>query len=350
MASVRALQSTTSVFLCVFCFSSIAYAWDNVGHMAVAGLAYDELTPEQQNRLVAILKNHPKLNFITEGFPDPNIDDRDLVMAAATWPDLARGHVSKPGTPDGIIDNGYEEKDPAIEQVKFNDGLLHRGWHFIDNPLWVGQATPPPQLPKAPAVNAVGVVTVLITQLKSNEADKEKAYDLGWLLHLVGDLHQPMHAVNGISATLPEGDRGGNLVEIKGATNGATELHAFWDEILGKTALPEMTPPHRPHLEKDVASADGVVADVQKIRLNKTTDNNLDPAAWANESLQLAKRDAYDLNFVPMPVERPGNSEPTQKLQTTLDAEYGVSAKRVARKQVRRAGHRLALILKDILQ
>ena len=57
--------------------------------MAVAGLAYDELTTQQQDRLVVILKNHPKLDFITEGFPDPNIDGRDLVMAAATWPDLA---------------------------------------------------------------------------------------------------------------------------------------------------------------------------------------------------------------------------------------------------------------------
>src|SRR5262249_14325939 len=141
-----------------------------------------------------------------------------------------------------------------------------------------------------------------------------------------------------------------NLVEIKGATNDASELHAFWDEVLGKTAPPEKVPPHRPRLEEDVASADGVVVDVQKIRLNKTTDNNLDPSAWANESFKLAKRHAYNLNFVPMPVERPGKSEPTHKLQTTLDAEYGVSAKRDARKQVRRAGHRLALILKDILQ
>ena len=149
--------------------------------MAVAGLAYDELTTQQQDRLVAILKNHPKLDFITEGFPDPNIDGRDLVMAAATWPDLARSHVSKTGTPspDDIIDNGYEEKDPAITQVKFDDGLLHRGWHFIDNALWVGAGTPPSQLPKTPEVNAVGVVKVLITQLKSNEADKEKAYRSG---------------------------------------------------------------------------------------------------------------------------------------------------------------------------
>ena len=95
----------------------------------------NELTPEQQAHLVAILKNHPKLNFITEGFPDPNIDDRDLVMAAATWLDLARNHVAKAGatSPDDIIDDGYEEKDPPIKQVKF-DGLLRRGWHFIDPP------------------------------------------------------------------------------------------------------------------------------------------------------------------------------------------------------------------------
>src|SRR4029077_15874426 len=156
MGSMRPLPSTTFLFLCVFCVVPVAYAWDSVGHMVVAGLAYDELTTEQQDRLVAILKNHPKLNFITEGFPDPNIDGRDLFMAAATWPDLARSHVSKPGStsPGDIKNNGYEEKDPAIKQVKM-DGLLHRGWHFIDNPLWVGQGTPPPQLPKAPAVNAV---------------------------------------------------------------------------------------------------------------------------------------------------------------------------------------------------
>jgi hypothetical protein len=170
-------------------------------------------------------------------------------------------------------------------------------------------------------------VNILITQLKSNEGDSEKAYDLGWLLHLVGDLHQPLHVVNGISATIPDGDQGGNLVEIKGATDDASELHAFWDEVLGKAAPPEKAPPHRPRLEEDVASADDVIADVQKIRLNKTTDNNLDPSMWANESFKLAKRHAYDLKLVSMPVERPGKSDPAHKLQTTLDAEYGAAQK-----------------------
>ena len=54
MGSMRPLPSTTFLFLCVFSVVSVAYAWDSIGHMAVAGLAYDELTTQQQDRLVAI--------------------------------------------------------------------------------------------------------------------------------------------------------------------------------------------------------------------------------------------------------------------------------------------------------
>ena len=78
---VAVISCITSIILGPF-----AFAWDAVGHMAVAGLAYDELSQDQQSRLVAILKKHPMLNFITEGFSTEEIDDRDLVMAAATWP------------------------------------------------------------------------------------------------------------------------------------------------------------------------------------------------------------------------------------------------------------------------
>src|SRR5437764_9839891 len=85
------LSLRVAVISCIITviLSPLACAWDNVGHMAVAGLAYDELSQDQQSRLVAILKQHPRLNFITEGFPANEIDDRELFMAAATWPDLA---------------------------------------------------------------------------------------------------------------------------------------------------------------------------------------------------------------------------------------------------------------------
>jgi hypothetical protein len=334
--------------------ASIAFGFDNIGHMAVAGLAYDELTVDQRAHVVAILKNHPYLEFITEGFPDGNVDGRDLVMAAATWPDLARGHVPQKGHASGdggvtLKDTGYEENDPAVKEVKYNDGLLHRGWHFIDKALPVseGSSLAPTQLPSTPAVNAVGVVNVLKAQLKSNEDDKERAYDIAWLMHLVGDLHQPLHAVNGISQTLPNGDKGGNLVVIKGYTNGAAELHAFWDDVLGKTAAADRKT-HHPRLDRDIATANRVIVDVEKLPLGKDADN-LDPAVWASESFKLAQQDGYDLRFEPTTVERPGQSEPAIELEANISEDYAATAKADASKQVRMAGHRLMKVLQDSL-
>jgi hypothetical protein len=329
---------------------SPSYGFNNIGHMTVAGLAYDELSADQQKQLALILRHHPKLNFITDNFPNKNIPDRDLVMAAATWPDLARGHASKANAEPSLGElknNGYEEKDPAIKQVRFDDNLLHPGWHFIDTPLWTGEGSAPSHLPAAPAVNAVGVVKVLIGQLKSNESDSERAYDFAWLMHLVGDLHQPLHCVDGISETFPSGDRGGNLIIITGSDDGERELHAFWDDILNKNAAADKKT-HRPRLDKDVSISDDVIADVERLKLGVAADN-LDPNAWAVESFEMAKRDAYNLDFEPVTVERPGSGEQIKALQVTLDADYGDAAKSDTKKRVRLGGHRLALILKDIL-
>jgi len=326
-------------------------AWDSVGHMAVVGLAYDELTETQQNQLIAILKQHPRVNFIMEGFPDGNPEDRDFVMAAATWPDLARQKTDPKKIPakDLIKDDlDYEADKPAVVKVDYHDGELHPGWHFIDTPVPGQGGELPPDHPSAPPVNAVGVVTVLVKQLQSNEEDKERAYDLAWLMHLVGDLHQPLHAVNGIFETLPNGDRGGNLVFITGATQNARELHEFWDDVLGRPANSD-TKTHKPRLDKDAAAADEVIARVRSLHLPKRNSEDKDPNDWAAESVKLAERDAYDLQQVePITIERPGK-EPTDALNTQLDDGYGATAKRDAQKQVRLAGHRLALLLKEVL-
>jgi hypothetical protein len=166
-------------------------------------------------------------------------------------------------------------------------------------------------------------------------------------MHLVGDLHQPLHAVNGISDTLPDGDKGGNRVLVTGVNQGASELHAFWDNVLGKSAGADHTT-HRPRLDKDAAAADEVIANVQSLHLSKTADN-LDPAVWAKESFEIAKRDAYDLQLEPITIERPGK-DPIEELTTELADGYDSTAKTDAQKQVRLAGHRLALLLQQVLQ
>jgi len=59
--------------------------------------------------------------------------------------------------------------------------------------------------------------------------DKLKSYDLSWLLHLIGDVHQPLRSTTRVSTTKPDGDDGGNGVKLTSPAN----LHTFWDDVLG---------------------------------------------------------------------------------------------------------------------
>ena len=111
---MKTLKPRVGILLCLVAFGAgfSALGWDNPGHMAVAGLAYDELTATQQKRLATLLQHHPELSLITEGFPNGAPSDRALVMAAATWPDLAKRSKD-------FQDNGYEPHDPAVTKVVF---------------------------------------------------------------------------------------------------------------------------------------------------------------------------------------------------------------------------------------
>jgi hypothetical protein len=60
----------------------------------------------------------------------------------------------------------------------------------------------------------------------------ERAIHLAWLMHLVGDLHQPLHSSAMFSARTPKGDQGGNLVAVRRG-NSVLKLHSYWDDVLG---------------------------------------------------------------------------------------------------------------------
>jgi len=64
--------------------------------------------------------------------------------------------------------------------------------------------------------------------LSSSAKAALKSYDLVWLLHLVGDVHQPLHCATRVSAAAPDGHDGGNAVKLDCTK---CELHAFWDNL-----------------------------------------------------------------------------------------------------------------------
>jgi len=55
------------------------------------------------------------------------------------------------------------------------------------------------------------------------------------MLHLIGDIHQPLHTVKLVTDTYPEprGDRGGNSFSVRVTPDrSAIKLHAFWDGLI----------------------------------------------------------------------------------------------------------------------
>lgn len=64
------------------------------------------------------------------------------------------------------------------------------------------------------------------------------AYSLPWLIHLAGDVHNPLHTVSRYSKALLKGDRGGNDVWVRSSSAASINLHAFWDGIGGNDPSP----------------------------------------------------------------------------------------------------------------
>jgi hypothetical protein len=170
-------------------------------------------------------------------------------------------------------------------------------------------------LPPIPSPNAVTQIKAFRTLIKSTKPDPLKSYDLVWLLHLVGDVHQPLHATSRVSAADPRGDSGGN--NVKCGSPCPSELHGYWDDVLGTNTSPV------PALAAALAlpAADPVAAKIA------------DESKWIAESFQLAKDDVY---VVPI---GPGDGP------FTLTAPYETKAKTVAQARVALAGARLAALI-----
>ena len=211
--------------------SGPALAWNDRGHMTVAYIAYKQLTPTTRDRVNALLKLNPKYNdwsaTVDKEAPGALPDDKNLMifMIAATWADGIKrdSTYTQDGSQNGNRPDG--SPDPG-KNTGYDDLLMHKYWHFVDIPFTRdGTALPP-----IPTPNVQERIVLFRGVLGSNSADRLKSYDLTWLLHLVGDVHQPLHASTRVSSTDPNGDSGGNLVKLSCPS---CELHAFWDDLLG---------------------------------------------------------------------------------------------------------------------
>lgn len=292
-----------------------ALGWNSVGHMTVAYAAYQRLSPAERARAGELLKLNPYylqwLKYIPAGTSDA---DRDMYvfLMAATWPDEIKAMGSK-----YVGNDNAPRAELGTLNVGYTDTEAHKYWHFVNTPM----STDGTALPTFSGPMLTQKIAVLRDALASKEPDPVKSYDLVWLMHLVGDAHQPLHCATRVSAAKPRGDDGGNLVVVNGP---AKELHAFWDGALGQGDT------------RDFMTAVKVGPTLPEPDPVLVKDDNVDD--WAAESFALAKSSVY------VDPVGPGLGP------MTLTPAYTATAQTIAKQRVALAGARLANLLKTALQ
>ncbi|HEY6329081.1 MAG TPA: S1/P1 nuclease [Blastocatellia bacterium] len=317
---MRKLRASVACSLILLVATAVnSYGWNGLGHMAVAYAAYQQLTPRARNRVDALLRLNPQYQSWLAEIPagTSQTDARMMAfMIAATWADQIKSirEYHNDGSAGG---NRPPDDATAGQNIGYQDSARHKYWHFIDVPF-SQDGTP---LVEIPAPNAQTQIIKFRETLSSNAADDLKSYDLVWLLHLVGDVHQPLHCTTRCSKDLPNGDQGGNLVKLTPPP--PNELHAFWDDLLG--------------------TGDGPIAAIAAGKRlpapNRALVQNMDVAAWVKESFEYARTRVY----VNPPI-GPGTGP------FTITLQYRAAAFALAQQRVSLAGARLARILNNELK
>lgn len=333
-------MTTARVFLAFVLGAAMvpALAWDDVGHMTVAAIAYEKLTPAARRQTAALLKLNPQYADWQAVAKDAEEgEDRIAFMMAATWPDA----IKRMGDyqDDGEIPNGPD----ASRNLGYADKLMHKYWHYIDLPFSPDKT--PLANPRIPnAQTQIGVFRRVLAQPSGSEGadDELKSYDLVWLLHLVGDVHQPLHATSRFDKDFPAGDAGGNQIRV--CTTSCGSLHAFWDSLLE---------PAGGHVEVSCKSREWLPTSSQcaALKVAAALDNaravgvatrksaaDTNEAHWIEESFALAKSRVYSA-----PV---GLS----KGPYNLDYEYEQAARKVGAQRAALAGARLANVLNQVFR
>lgn len=269
-------------------------AWNATGHRIVAAIAYDHLTAKAKARVDELLKQHPDFSGLTA---------RAAFLAAAVWPDTIRGDRR-------FYDDTYADAKPTPLLPGFPSMARHTNWHYTDVPF--SPDGTPLELPKVP-----NILTELLRIL--NEPSLT-AYDLPWLIHLTGDVHQPLHTTSRFTKSQPHGDQGGNLVYITPGRN----LHVLWDDLAGT--------------DTSDGYVDRFASEITTEFLRATPEPGRlsgDPNRWVDEGFELSKRDVYTF----------GPETGTQEQPIRLPEGYETRPHAIARAQLAKAGFRLATAL-----
>ncbi|HRH12830.1 MAG TPA: S1/P1 nuclease [Azonexus sp.] len=189
-------------------FSPLAAAWNAAGHRLVAVIAWQQLSPANRDFVTQALGRHPDHErWVSKA---RSVESGKIFAEAATWPDDIRNDPR-------FHDEGGNDRTPPLPGLP--DTARHKNWHYVD--------VDDQGRPVRGEVDRQ--IERLVRLLRSTAKNDEISYALPWLMHLVADIHQPLH-------TGRADDEGGTAVEIENPFNKRlpfSSLHIYWDDLPG---------------------------------------------------------------------------------------------------------------------
>ncbi|CAI6333132.1 unnamed protein product [Periconia digitata] len=284
-------RTTASAFLSILLLSAETAAWGNLGHTTVALIAQSFLSPQTVNFTQSLL-NDTSSTFLAN---------------VATWADSYRKE------PGGEFSGVYHYIDaldspPASCDVDYDRDCPEEGC----------------------IVSAIANYTTRVQSSNVSFAERQKA--LKWIIHFVGDIHQPLHVEN-LAV-------GGNLINVtfEGAS---ANLHRIWDsdmpeKLIGGYALEDA-------LDWSSSLLEDIKAGGKYANQSSTWLTGID----VNDAIASSMHWAQDANAYVCSTVVPEGQEAVEGKE--LEGEYYDAAIPVIQQQIAKAGYRLAAWLNLIV-
>lgn len=285
--------------------------------MLAASIAYDQMSDTRTAMFTELLKQHLYVDDWMEDYKkESGIElGRYLFMRAAAWADDIRSR---------------SDDFPFVNE----------SWHYTNFRVDFNSGHNTKRIsPQADILYAMSWGKRLMTEKWNSESGKSgfryndgyKALAFSWLLHLIGDIHQPLHCATLFNEVYPDGDDGGNKVCIRKDQKAKTDysLHTFWDQLPGSNDV---------SLKTIVKQGKEIEEKLSQVEYEKLTE--VSPYEWAYESHRLAIVNVYQNGII-------GNDQTykAKDLCPVLPENYEENAEQLAEKQLYFAGKRMAAFL-----
>jgi hypothetical protein len=301
----RRINVTLAPLLVSLLLVAPAWSWGSAGHHIIAIIAEQRLSPAVREKIRTLLMN----------------GDYSMVDIS-TCADQLRSNSRGPDRPG----------DAMCQTLAGDVPPTNGTWHYIDIPVPTKAKTLEAFCPQGDCVTAK--ITSFAETLRTSKDDAQRRQALLFVVHLVGDIHQPLHTVDRAC------DKGGNSERVGFSLDGQhsdVKLHQVWDtkEVDLLMADYNVTDEH--------TLADALIESISPTDAEKWARATPEEIAW--ESYNIAVTRVYPA----VPYHDFCGDQESASIKTDLSLPYEEEGTRVVQLQLMKAGVRLAAMLESAL-